>query len=78
MCSPSRRWRLLTWSAGRLPLVALALTVSWGVYAYCKKTLPIGPNQGFFLEVLLLSPFALAWLLWLGVRGSGHFRRDAG
>jgi chloramphenicol-sensitive protein RarD len=64
---------LLTWAAGRLPLVALTLTVSWAAYAYCKRTLPIGPNQGFFLEVLLLSPFALGWLLWLGFNGTGHF-----
>jgi chloramphenicol-sensitive protein RarD len=64
---------LLTWQAGRLPVVALILTLSWGAYAYCKRTLPIGPNQGFFLEVLLLAPFALAYVLWLSVTGSAHF-----
>jgi len=58
---------VLTWDAGRLPVVALALTLSWGFYAYFKRSLPIGPNQGFALEVLLLLPFALAgagWLMW--------------
>lgn len=64
---------ILTWEAGRLPVVALALTVTWGFYAYFKKSLPIGPNQGFLLEVLLLTPFALAWLAWLGATGQGHF-----
>lgn len=64
---------ILTWEAGRLPIVALALTVTWGFYAYFKKSLPIGPNQGFLLEVLLLTPFALAWLAWLGATGQGHF-----
>jgi chloramphenicol-sensitive protein RarD len=47
---------VLTYEAGRVPFVALGLTVSWGIYAYLKKRLPLGPNQGFMLEVLILSP----------------------
>ena len=64
---------ILTWEAGRLPVVALGLTVSWGFYAFLKKWLPIGPNQGFALEVLILLPVALAYLLWLARTGGGHF-----
>ncbi len=64
---------LLTWETGSLPLVALGLTISWGAYAYLKKSLPIGPNQGFFLEVLLLSPLALAYIIWVQSGGQGHF-----
>lgn len=64
---------LLTWEAGRLPLVALGLTVSWGFYAYLKKSLPLGPNQGFFLEILILAPAALAYIGYLGWTGTGHF-----
>ena len=64
---------ILTWEAGRLPLIALALTLTWGFYAYFKKSLPIGPNQGFALEVLLLLPLALAYALWLAATGQGHF-----
>ncbi|MBL4917659.1 EamA family transporter RarD [Szabonella alba] len=64
---------VLTVQVGRLPLVALSLTLTWAAYAYCKKQLPIGPNQGFFLEVLLMTPFALAFILWLGWTGQGHF-----
>lgn len=56
---------VLTWEAGRLPLVAMTLTVSWGFYAYFKRALPIGPAQGFTLEVMVLTPFALLWLGWL-------------
>jgi chloramphenicol-sensitive protein RarD len=55
---------VLTWEAGRVPVVALGLTVSWGFYAYLKKRLPLGPNQGFMLEVLILTPFALGFLIW--------------
>lgn len=64
---------VLTIEAGKLPLVALGLTVTWGIYAYLKKSLPIGPNQGFFLEVLILLPFALAYVIWAQLTGSSHF-----
>ena len=64
---------LLTVEAGKLPLVALGLTVTWGFYAYLKRRLPIGANQGFLLEVLILTPFALAYLVWLAVTGQSHF-----
>lgn len=57
---------LVTYDAGRVPLLALTLTVSWGFYALAKRALPIGPNQGFTLEVAILWPAAMAWLIWLG------------
>lgn len=60
---------VLTWEAGRLPVLALTLTISWGFYAYLKRALPIGPNQGFTLEVILLTPAALAFLIWQGAAG---------
>jgi len=62
---------VLTVEAGNLPWAAIGLTMSWGFYAFFKKKLPIGPNQGFLLEVLLLAPLALGYMLWLGP--SGHF-----
>lgn len=64
---------VLTYDAGRLPLVALGLSVSWGIYAYFKKSLPIGPNQGFLLEVLILAPIALGYLIYLASTGAAHF-----
>jgi chloramphenicol-sensitive protein RarD len=64
---------VLTVGAGRLPLVALTLTLTWGFYAYFKKQLPIGPNQGFTLEVLLLTPFAIAYIAYAQTTGTSHF-----
>jgi chloramphenicol-sensitive protein RarD len=69
---------ILTVENGRLPIVALSLTLSWGLYALFRKTLPIGPNQGFLLEVLLLAPFALAYLIYLIATGQSHFGANAG
>ncbi|MGF0536617.1 EamA family transporter RarD [Agrobacterium sp. ES01] len=64
---------ILAFETGSLPWVALSLTVTWGFYAFFRKTLPIGPNQGFLLEVLLLAPFALGYLIYLAITGQGHF-----
>lgn len=61
---------VLTVAQGALPWPAVVLFVSFGFYAYCKKQLPIGPNQGFLLEVLVLLPFALVYALWLGPTGA--------
>lgn len=64
---------LLTWHAGSVPWVSIALTVTWGFYAFFRKTLPIGPTQGFLLEVLLLTPPALAYIIYLMSTGQAHF-----
>jgi chloramphenicol-sensitive protein RarD len=64
---------VLTVAAGSLPWVAIGLFVSWGFYALCKKQLPVGPNQGFLLEVLILLGPALAYMGWLAAQGQGHF-----
>ncbi|MDU9005760.1 EamA family transporter RarD [Sedimentitalea todarodis] len=63
---------VLTWDAGRLPFVAIALTLSWGFYAFFKKWLSIGPNQGFMLELLILSVPALALISYLVATGQNH------
>ncbi len=69
---------VLTIEAGTLPLLSLSLTVSWGLYALFKRALPIGPNQGFTLEVILLMPLALGYLGWLWWRGDMVFGATGG
>ncbi|MBU2992131.1 EamA family transporter RarD [Octadecabacter sp. 1_MG-2023] len=64
---------VLTIANGSLPWPALVLMLSWGFYAYFKRSLPIGPNQGFLLEVLIMTPFALAYIGWLAITGEGSF-----
>lgn len=64
---------VLTVEAGGMPWISLALASSFAVYGFLRKTLPIGPSQGFFLEVLILSVPSLAYVLWLAARGEGHF-----
>ena len=69
---------VLWYDAGSLPWPAIGMTVSWGFYAFFKKWLPIGPNQGFLLEVLILLPPALGYLAYLATTGQGHFTDSPG
>ncbi|QDI77410.1 MULTISPECIES: EamA family transporter RarD [Leisingera] len=64
---------VLTLEAGRVPWVAVGLTLTWGFYAFFKKSLPIGPNQGFLLEVLILLAPALGYFAYLTATGSSSF-----
>ena len=64
---------ILTWEMGGVPWVSVGLAVSWAFYAYLRKTLPVGPNQGFLLEVLILLPAALAYVVYLSLAGESHF-----
>jgi chloramphenicol-sensitive protein RarD len=66
---------LLAWEVGGIPIVALSLTISWGFYAYFKKTLPVGPTEGFFLEILLLAIPSLAMIAWFEWQGTASFGR---
>jgi chloramphenicol-sensitive protein RarD len=69
---------IITWDAGGLPVVSLALAISWGFYALAKRTLPVGPAQGFFLEVLILSIPSLAWIAYIQATGQGKFLESTG
>jgi len=64
---------ILTVNAGGLPWISLSLAFSFGFYGFFRKTLPIGPSQGFFLEVAILSIPALGYSIWLAAQGSAHF-----
>lgn len=64
---------ILTVENGALPWAAIGLPLTFGFYAFFKKSLPIGPNQGFLLEVLVLTPPAVAYILWLIATGTSHF-----
>jgi chloramphenicol-sensitive protein RarD len=63
---------ILTYQGGKLPWVSLALACSFAAYGFFRKTLPIGPSQGFLLEVMLLAIPASAYMLWLVARGQDH------
>lgn len=69
---------LLTWESGGVPWVSIALPVTWGIYAYLKKTMPVEPTLGFFMEVVILCLPALVLLVFLEQQGGHFLSADAG
>jgi chloramphenicol-sensitive protein RarD len=62
-----------TWQFGSPPWIGLFLAVTFAAYGYLRKTIDIGPAQGFLVETGLLLPVALAYAAWLAWSGAGHF-----
>lgn len=60
-------------SFGTLPWVALTLAISFAFYGLIRKTAPVDPVSGLFIETLLLSPAAVIFLAVLAVQGEGAF-----
>jgi chloramphenicol-sensitive protein RarD len=66
----------LTAAYGRLPWIALTLALSFGIYGLVKKLAPLGSLYGLTLETGIVFPVALAYLLFVGLRGSGAFLQE--
>lgn len=62
---------------GRVPLISLSLALTFGLYSLCKKKIHAEARRGLLIETAILSPFALAWLLYLQSSGASHFPYDA-
>ncbi len=56
---------ILTIGLGSVPWIALLLASSFGIYGLIKRGLGIGPVVSVALEVVLLAPIALIYLVWL-------------
>lgn len=51
-------------AVGRFPWVALALALTFSLYAVVKKRSPLGSRLSLTVETSLLAPVALGWLLF--------------
>lgn len=56
---------------GKLPWIALTLAFSFGLYGLVRKVAAVKPVPGLFLETLLLSLPAGAYILWQESHGVG-------
>lgn len=61
---------------GALPWVSLALAFSFAAYGYLRKTIPVGATPGLLTETLLVGPFFLGLLIYLGTRGENVLPSD--
>lgn len=66
-----------TVALGHFPWLGLALATTFCLYGFLRKTIPVGPTQGFFIEVALAAgPLLLAeW--WLAAHGQARFATNA-
>lgn len=60
---------VLAWQLDEAPWIPLVLAASFGGYGLVRKTAPVGPVAGFGLEMLLLAPLAVAYLVGSDARG---------
>jgi chloramphenicol-sensitive protein RarD len=64
---------------GRLPWIALTLAFSFGAYGLLKNRLGrgVGALASLSVEAALLTPLALAGIVWFEATGRGTFTQDA-
>lgn len=55
---------------GSVPWFAISLAVSFGLYGLCKKIAVLSPITSITLETLIVAPFALLYLLYIGFEGT--------
>ena len=54
---------------GTIPVVSLGLALTFGFYGYFRKTVAAPSAIGLFVETLLMTPFALAFIAYGWVTG---------
>lgn len=59
----------LTVSTGQPPWIALGVATSFALYGLIRKTVQIEALPGLGVEMMLLMPFALGYLIWCEVNG---------
>ena len=62
---------IITISYGQIPWVSLMLALSFALYGFMKKTIPVGSTVGLGLETAFLTPFVLAYIIIKQASGIG-------
>ncbi len=58
---------------GHLPVISLALAVTFGAYAIVRKRVDADAQTGLFIECLLLAIPSVMYVAWLQTQGGSHF-----
>lgn len=56
---------------GGVPYISLGLALSFALYGYLRKTAKASSAAGLFVETLILSPFALGFLIFTFIQDGG-------
>ena len=58
---------------GGLPLAALGVALSFGLYGAIRKGVQVESIEGLLIETVFMAPFALAWLIYRDGGGLGVY-----
>ncbi len=64
--------------AGHAPWLALMVGASFALYGLIRKTVAVEALPGLAVETVLLTPFAVAYLIWCEAAGIGSFTHMSG
>lgn len=64
---------IMTLQFGAVPWVSLLLAITFALYGLCKKLVNLGAVTSITLETLLVSPIALAYLIYLEQKVASSF-----
>lgn len=56
---------------GQFPYLAMVMALSFALYSVIKKKVTVPSNVGIFTEMLFVSPFALAFMVIMELKGLG-------
>jgi chloramphenicol-sensitive protein RarD len=62
-----------TAALGHFPWLGVTLAATFCLYGFLRKTIPVGPTQGFLIEVAIIVLPLLGAEAWLFTRGEAHF-----
>src|SRR5437763_508174 len=62
-----------TIAAGVFPWLGLILGTTFCLYGFIRKTVSVGPIEGFFVETAIIAGPALGFAIWLGRSGHAAF-----
>lgn len=60
------------WQFGAVPWIALGLAFSFAFYGLLRKIVPVSPMLGLAVETLLVTPIAIALVIFWAIEGDGH------
>ena len=61
---------------GRIPWLALSLALSFGLYGLLRKNLELHAIAGLAIETMIVAPFAMAYIIWIGYQQTMVFGNE--
>lgn len=62
---------------GKVPLISLILAFSFGSYGLVRKSARVQPVTGLTVEMMLICPLAIGYMIWLMSNGDAVFLNGA-